>query len=55
LRVANNAGAKSLAGYRLFIDQNSTVTYVASDFAGFFSNSPGGRWRLQEGTWREIK
>lgn len=55
LRLQNGAGAKSLAGYRLFIDQNATITYVASDFTGSFSNSPGGTFRLKEGTWREAK
>ena len=47
------AGAKSLAGYRLFLDQNSVVTYVESDFTGDFSNSPGGIWHVDDGTWRE--
>lgn len=55
LRLQNNAGAKSLAGYRLFIDQNAIVTYLASDFTGSFSNSPGANWRIKEGTWRETK
>lgn len=56
LRLENNAGAKSLAGYRLFVDQLGLVTYVESELAGLnFSNSPGGKWRLLEGTWREAK
>jgi hypothetical protein len=55
LRLQNNGGAKSLAGYRLFIDQNAVITYVESDFTGSFSNSPGGIWRVKEGTWREAK
>lgn len=53
MRLQSNAGAKSLAGYRLFLDQNAIVTYVESDFTGDFSNSPGGTWRVFEGTWRE--
>lgn len=56
LRLENGAGAKSLAGHRLFVDQNGTVTYVESDLAGMnFSNSPGGVFRLLSGTWREKK
>lgn len=55
MRLESNGGAKSLAGYRLFLDQNAIVTYVQSDFAGTFSNSPGGTWRLVEGTWREYQ
>ncbi|MEY4723818.1 MAG: hypothetical protein RLZZ324_1331 [Candidatus Parcubacteria bacterium] len=53
LRLQSNAGAKSLAGYRLFLDQNAEVTYVSSDFGGNFSNSPGGTWHIAQGTWRE--
>lgn len=53
LRLESNAGAKSLAGYRLFLDQNAVVTYVQSDFTGSFSSSPGGTWRIKEGTWRD--
>lgn len=54
LRLESNAGAKSLAGYRLFLDQNAVVTYVESDFTGSFSSSPGGTWRIKEGTWRDF-
>ncbi|HTK04361.1 MAG TPA: hypothetical protein VL500_02160 [Candidatus Eisenbacteria bacterium] len=53
MRLQSNAGAKSLAGYRLFLDQNAIVTYVESDFTGDFSNSPGGIWHVDDGTWRE--
>jgi hypothetical protein len=53
LRLQSNSGAKSLAGYRLFIDQNAVVTYVESEFTGQFSNSPAGVWRVKEGTWRQ--
>lgn len=55
LRLENNAGAKSLAGYRLYVDQKGVVTYVQSDLSGTnFSNSPGGVWRLLGGTWRQV-
>lgn len=53
MRLESNAGAKSLAGYRLFLDQNAVVTYVQSEFTGQFSNSPGASWRMLEDTWRE--
>lgn len=53
MRLQSNASAKSLAGYRLFLDQNAVVTYVESDFTGEFSNSPGTSWRMIDGTWRE--
>jgi hypothetical protein len=56
LRLQNNAGAKSLAAYRLFIDQNAEVTYLESELSDMnFSNSPGGVWALAEGTWRIVK
>lgn len=55
MRLQNNAGAKSLAGYRLFIDQNAIVTYVQSDFSGFFSASPAGTWHLVKGSWRRTQ
>lgn len=53
LRLQNNGGAKSLAGYRLFLDNNAVVTYVQSEFTGEFSNSPATSWRTVDGTWRE--
>lgn len=54
MRLQNRAEAKSLAGYRLFLDQNAEVEYESSDFSGQFSNSPAGAWRLKEGSWREV-
>ncbi|MEY4744765.1 MAG: hypothetical protein RL272_710 [Candidatus Parcubacteria bacterium] len=53
MRLSNNGGAKSLSAYRLYLTNNSSVTYVASDFTGQFSNSPGGSWHVVEGTWRQ--
>lgn len=56
LRLANNASAKSLAAKRLFLDQNSTVTYDSSELADMnFSASPSGVFNLAKGTWRQIK
>jgi hypothetical protein len=56
LRLANNGGAKSLAGKRLFLDQNAVVTYLESEISDQqFSNSPGGIWRIKAGTWREFR
>jgi len=55
LKLDNNAGAKSLAGYRLYLRQNATVTYAESEFTGQFSNSPGLTWHTSAGTWREIR
>jgi hypothetical protein len=56
LALENNAGAKSLAAYRLHISQNSEVTYAESELADAkFSNSPGARWRLKPGEWRQVK
>ncbi|MEA3249215.1 MAG: hypothetical protein U9Q03_02560 [Patescibacteria group bacterium] len=54
LKLANNAGAKSLSAYQLFVSQNATVTYVESALAdATFANSPGGVWRLGAGGWRQ--
>ncbi|HTM68967.1 MAG TPA: hypothetical protein VL426_06755 [Candidatus Binatia bacterium] len=56
LRLQNNAGAKSLAAKRLFLDQNSTVTYDSSELADMhFSASPSGVFRVNKGSWRQIK
>lgn len=55
MKLAQNAGAKSLAGYRLYLDQNAVVTYVESDFSGQFSNSPSNNWRQFDQTWRQVK
>lgn len=54
LELNNNAGAKALAGYRLHLNNNATVTYVQSDFSGYFANSPSGSWAIKKSTWREI-
>ncbi|MDD5251371.1 MAG: hypothetical protein PHT12_01910 [Patescibacteria group bacterium] len=54
MRLQSNGGAKSLAAKRLYLDQNAVVTYVESQLKDVrFSNSPGGTWRIKEGTWRE--
>jgi hypothetical protein len=56
LRLSNGAGAKAMAGKRLFMDQNAVVTYLESELGDSqFSNSPGGIWRLKPGTWHEVK
>ncbi len=56
MRLQSNAGAKSLAAKRLFVDQNAVITYVESELADMnFSNSPGGIWRLKEGSWFEAR
>ena len=56
LRIQNNAGAKSLAAYRLHVSQRATVNYVESDLADTkFSNSPGGVWHMIEDSWRQVK
>ncbi|KPJ84876.1 hypothetical protein AMJ57_05185 [Parcubacteria bacterium SG8_24] len=55
LRLRNNAGAKSLAAKRLWLDNNAEVTYVESDLADVkFSNSPGNTWSLTDGSWRQV-
>lgn len=56
LRLSNNGGAKAMAAYRLYVDENSVVTYLESEMADQkFSNSPGGVWRLTEGSWHEVR
>ncbi|OIO51331.1 hypothetical protein COY93_04165 [Candidatus Uhrbacteria bacterium CG_4_10_14_0_8_um_filter_58_22] len=56
LRIQNNAGAKSLAAYRLHVSQRATVNYVESDLADTkFSNSPGGVWHMVEDSWRQVR
>ena len=50
MRLQNNAGAKSLAAYRLYEDNNGIVNYIQNEFTGLFSNSPGEAWRIQGGT-----
>jgi len=56
LRLSSNAGAKALAGKRLYLDQNAGVTYLESELGdNQFSNSPGGIWRVKAGTWHEVK
>ena len=56
MRMYNNAGAKSLAGKRLFLEQNASVSYLESEMSdAHFSNSPSATWRLKSGTWHEVK
>jgi len=55
LKLANNAGAKSLSAHTLYVSNGATVNYVESDLAAAsFSNSPGGVWRLGAGGWRQV-
>lgn len=54
LRLTNNAGAKSLAAHKIYLDNNAVVTYLESELADMqFSNSPSSTWRVKEGSWRE--
>ncbi|MBN1585082.1 hypothetical protein JW899_01810 [Candidatus Uhrbacteria bacterium] len=54
MRLNNNAGAKSMAARKLYLDQNAVVSYLESDMAGIkFSNSPGVSWSAVEGSWLE--
>lgn len=56
LRLHNNAGAKALAGYWLYLDNNATVSYLESQLSDLsFSNSPGGIWDTMSGSWRISK
>lgn len=56
LRLHNNAGAKALAGYLLYLDNNATVSYLESELSDLsFSNSPGGVWGTMSGSWRISK
>jgi hypothetical protein len=55
LKLENNAGAKAMSAYRLYVSNNAEVNYVESEMGGNFSNSPSGTWRMLDGTWREVK
>ncbi len=56
LRLSNNGGAKAMAAYRLYVDENSTITYLESEMADQkFSNSPSGIWHVSAGSWHEVK
>jgi hypothetical protein len=45
LRLDDDAGAKAVAGYRLYVGQNAAVNRDQSAIGNSFSNSPGGVWR----------
>ena len=54
LKLNNNASAKSMAAYRLHMNNLAVVTYLESEMSDMnFSNSPAGVWRVLEGSWRE--
>lgn len=56
LKLNNNASAKSMAAYALYMENNSDVTYLESELSDMkFSNSPANLWRVQEGSWRETQ
>lgn len=57
VRVINNAGATTVAGYRVYVDQNAII-----DFNSAYTNPTDvilaentvSDWHLRPGTWREL-
>lgn len=51
--IRNNVGAREVTGYKLFLDNNATVTYEIGLTNSLFSSGPGGGWKVVG--WREIE
>ncbi len=51
IEVANNAGAKSLTGYFIHLNNNAVITYDSGLANSNFSSGPGGAYNIS--SWKE--
>lgn len=52
ITISNNAQIKEAAGYKLILSNNAVVQYESGLQNTFFSNGPGGSWKIK--SWSEI-
>lgn len=55
IKLNNNAGLYEAVGYKIYLENNATVTYQAGLANAKFTSGPGASWQVQPGTWREIR
>lgn len=53
--VSNNGGAKELTACKIFLDNNSTITYESGLANANFSSGPGGGWQVADQTWQLLQ
>lgn len=53
VRMSNNASAKGITAYKLFLENNAVVTYESGLANVNFSSGPGGSWNII--SWKEIE
>ncbi len=51
IKLNNNAQVKEITGYRIELQNNSTITYESGLANAFFSSGPGGGWKVT--SWKE--
>ncbi len=54
INFSNNAQAQEATAWGISLSNGATITYVSGLANLFFSSGPGGGWRVQTGTWREL-
>lgn len=54
VRVENNARAKQITAFSIYIKNNAIITYETGLADVLFSSGPGGNWGIVPGTWREL-
>jgi Tfp pilus assembly protein PilX len=52
--VANNAQLREVTGWQISLSNNSIITYETGLASVNFTGGPGGSWKIERGTWREI-
>lgn len=53
--INNGSSVKEVSAQKLFLSQNSSITYETGLASIIFTNGPGGSWAVQSKTWQEIK
>ncbi|OGE74331.1 MAG: hypothetical protein A3I07_02675 [Candidatus Doudnabacteria bacterium RIFCSPLOWO2_02_FULL_42_9] len=55
INVVNNASGKELTGYKLHLNQNTTITYEAGLASTQFGSSSSGGWGIQAQSWQLLQ
>jgi hypothetical protein len=53
VHLNNTAGAKEVTGYKIFLDNNASITYESGLANANFTSGPGGGFNIP--SWKEIE
>ena len=55
IKVKNTANLKEVTSYKLYLEENSIVSYNSGLASAKFTLGPGSPWRVVRGTWTKLK